>query len=85
MWPDERPQPLTDTLEDITVADSEAALQPRSLSLDAVQDAAGLVENRRTFFVGIALAEQLLKHRARIAFLRQRLGRRAPCEARAAL
>ena len=63
---------------DDAVAHAEAGLQPRRLSLDAVEDAAGLVENRRPFLVGIALAEQLLKHRARIAFLRQRLRRRPP-------
>ena len=36
------------------------------------------MEDRRALLVGIALAEQLLEHRARIAFLRQRLRRRAP-------
>ena len=70
--------------DDDAVADAEAGLQPRRLSLDAVEDAAGLVENRRAFLVGVALAEQLLKHRARIAFLRQRLCRRPPGQARAA-
>src|SRR6266850_8614887 len=68
-----------------TVTDSEAGLQPVGLFLDAVQDAAGLEENRRTFFVGVALAEQLLKHGSRVAFLRQRLCGRSPGQSRSRL
>ena len=64
--------------DDDAVADAEAGLQPRRLPLDAIEDAAGLLQNRRALLVGVALAEQLLEHRARIAFLRQRLRRRAP-------
>jgi hypothetical protein len=56
---------------DAAIADAQAGLQPRRLPLDAVENAARLPQNRRAFLVGIALAEQLLKHRARIAFLRQ--------------
>ena len=71
--------------DDDAVADAEAGLQPRRLPLHAIENAAGLVKNRRALLVGVALAEQLLEHRARIAFLRQRLRRRAPGEPRAAL
>src|SRR5262249_1008412 len=65
--------------------DTQAGLQTRRLFLDAVEDAAGFVENRRALLVGVALAEQLLKHRARVAFLRQRLRRRPPRQPRAHL
>ena len=42
------------------------------------------LQNRGALLVGVALAEQLLEHRARVAFLRQRLRRRAPGDARPA-
>ena len=81
------PLDLADRVEvvgdDDAVADAEAGLQPRGLALDAIEDAAGFVKNRRALRVGVALAEQLLKHRARVAFLRQRLRRRAPGQPRA--
>ena len=60
-------------------------MQPLRLRLHAVEDAAGLVQDRGALRVGVALAEQLLEHRARIAFLRQRLRRRAPRQPRAPL
>ena len=69
---------------DDAVLDAEAGLQPRRLILYAIEDAARLVQDRGALLVGVAVAEQLLEHRARVAFLRQRLRRRAPRQPRAA-
>ena len=55
------------------------------LALHAIEDAAGLGQNLRPLFRRVTLAEQLLEHRARVAFLRQRLRGRAPGQARANL
>ena len=53
------PFDLADRIEIVgdndAVTDAEAGLKPRGLSLDAVEDAAGLVENRRAL-----LAEHLV-------------------------
>jgi hypothetical protein len=70
--------------DDHAIADAEAGLQTIGLRLHAIQDAAGLTQDRGALLVGVALTEQLLEHRARIAFLRQRLRRRAPRDACAA-
>ena len=82
------PLDLADRVEviadDDAIADAEAGLQPRGLPFDAVENAAGFVQNRRTFFICITLAKQLLKHRTRIAFLRQRLCRCPPGHPRCA-
>ena len=71
--------------DDDAVLHAEAGLQALRLSLHAIEDAAGFDQDLGAFLIGIALAEELLEHRARVAFLRQRLGRRAPCDASAAL
>ena len=71
--------------DDHAVADAEARLQARRLRLHAIEDAAGLLEDGGALLVGVALAEQLLEHRARVAFLGQRLRRRPPGEPRAGL
>ena len=80
---------LADRVQVITdegaVTDPKAGFEPGGLSLDAIQNATGLGENRRTFFRGVALAEQLIKHRARISFLWQGLCRRAPGQSRSHL
>ena len=71
--------------DDDAVLHAEAGLQALRLPLHAIEDAAGFGQDLGAFLIGVALAEELLEDRARVAFLRQRLRRRAPCEARAAL
>ena len=69
----------------VAVLHAQAGLQALGLSLHAIENTAGFRQNLGAFLIGIALSEELLEDRARIAFLRQRLGRRAPCDAGAAL
>ena len=71
--------------DDVAVLHAEAGLQALRLSLHAIQDAAGFRKDLGAFLIGVALSEELLEDRARVAFLRQRLGRRAPGDAGAAL
>jgi hypothetical protein len=57
--------------DDHAVANAEAGLQTIGLRLHAIQNAAGLAEDRSALLVGVSLTEQLLEHRTRIAFLWQ--------------
>ena len=71
--------------DDVAVLHAEAGLQALRLSLHAIEDTAGFRQDLGAFLIGVALSEELLEDRARVAFLRQRLGRRAPGDAGAAL
>src|ERR1700687_5816773 len=69
----------------MAVRHAEAGLQAPRLCLHAIENAAGLYEDLGAFLIGIALSEELLEDRARVAFLRQRLRGRAPGDAGTAL
>ena len=71
--------------DDAAVLHAEAGLQALRLRLHAIEDTAGFREDLGAFLIGVALSEELLEDRARVAFLRQRLGGRAPGDAGAAL
>src|ERR1043165_3162920 len=55
------------------------------MNRDAIEDAAGLLDDGSSLGVGVALAEQAIEHGARADLLRQRLRRRAPRHLRALL
>ena len=71
--------------DDDAVLHAEAGLQALGLSLNTIENAAGFGKDLGAFLIGVALSEELLEDRARVAFLRQRLRRRAPCDTGAAL
>ena len=69
----------------VAVRYAEAGLQALRLGLYSIQNTSGFGQDLGAFLIGVALSEELLEDGARIAFLGQRLGGRAPGDAGAAL